>query len=164
MTRAKGPAFVVPYRRRREGKTNFTKRLALIKSGQPRMVVRKSNCDVLVQFIHFDPKGDKTFVSVSGKQLAKEFKWPHARNTWTAYLVGFKAARMAKSKGVEKFVLDTGRYTPSKGSLMFAALKGAADSGMKVDFDSEKVLEDKINNPPEKVKTVFQQIKKQLAG
>mgnify|MGYP001370434569 FL=1 len=34
--------FSMPFRRRREGKTNYAKRLAFIKGGQTRMVVRRS--------------------------------------------------------------------------------------------------------------------------
>ena len=40
MTHAK---HVLPYRRKREGRTNYKKRLALLKSGQPRLVIRRSN-------------------------------------------------------------------------------------------------------------------------
>ena len=37
MTRAKGPTYDVSFRRRREGKTRYNKRLAYVKSGLPRM-------------------------------------------------------------------------------------------------------------------------------
>jgi len=84
MTKAKGPSYRVYFRRRREGKTNFAKRLALVKGGKTRMVVRRSNKGVLVQFIDFDPKGDRTLLTVSGAHLAKLFKWPSKRNVWTA--------------------------------------------------------------------------------
>jgi len=49
MTRAKGPSYVVYYRRRREGKTDYAKRLALVKSGKTRMVVRRSNKGLVIQ-------------------------------------------------------------------------------------------------------------------
>jgi large subunit ribosomal protein L18 len=36
------PTYKMPFRRRREGKTNYTKRLKLLLSRKPRLVVRKS--------------------------------------------------------------------------------------------------------------------------
>jgi large subunit ribosomal protein L18 len=162
MTKAEGPSFKIYFRRRREGKTNFAKRLALVKSGRTRMVVRRSNQNILVQFIDFDPKGDKTLLTVSGTHLAKQFKWPSKRNVWTAYLAGLMAGKLAQKKGVKDFVLDMGMYMPSKGSVVFAAQKGAADSGLKTSFDKEKVPESKLSSPPEKYKGIFDEVKNKI--
>jgi len=155
MTRATGPNFRVYFRRRREGKTDFAKRLALIKSGKTRMVVRKSNKGVLVQFIDFSPEGDKTLLTVNNAYLTKQYSWPAKRNVWTAYLAGLAAGKLAQKKGVKEFVLDIGMHIPSKGSVVFAALKGAADSGLSTNFDKEMVPEAKIANPPDKYKSMF---------
>ena len=159
MTKATGPSFRVHYRRRREGKTNFAKRLALVKSGKTRMVVRRSNSNILIQFIDFDPKGDRTLLSVSGAHLAKLYKWPSKRNVWTAYLAGLMAGKMAKSKGIKEFVLDMGMYVPSKGSVVFAAQKGAADAGLATLCDKGKVPESKISAPPERYKGMFEAVR-----
>lgn len=162
MTRATGPSYHVYFRRRREGRTNFVKRLALIKSGKTRMVVRKSNYGVLVQFVNFSPEGDRTLLTVSGTHLAKQYKWPSKRNVWTAYLAGLMAGKLAQKKGVKEFVLDIGMHIPSKGSILFAALKGAADSGLLANYDSEKVPEEKLANPPDKYKSAFAEVKAKL--
>ncbi len=164
MTRAHGPSFRVYFRRRREGKTNFAKRLALVKGGKTRMVVRRSNKGIVVQFIDFDPKGDRTLLTVSGTHLAKLYKWPSRRNVWTAYLAGLMAGKMALKKGVKEFVLDMGMYVPSRGSVIFAAQKGAADSGLSTLFDKEKVPEKKLSNPPEKYKGMFDEIKGKISA
>lgn len=164
MTRAKGPKFRLYNRRRREGKTNYEKRLALVKSNKTRMVVRKSNNNIMIQFINFDPKGDKTLLTISGKHLAKDYKWPTKRNVWTAYLTGLLAGKKAQEKGIKDFVFDMGMYVPSKGSLIFAALKGAVDSGLKASLDTGKVPEDKLSNPPEKYKSMFDEVKSKIAG
>ncbi|MCI0503188.1 50S ribosomal protein L18 [Candidatus Micrarchaeota archaeon] len=164
MTRADGPSFKVYFRRRREGKTNFAKRLALVKSGKTRMVVRRSNKNILVQFVDFDPKGDKTLLTVSGTHLAKLYKWPSKRNVWTAYLAGLLAGKMAKKKGVNEFVLDMGMYAPSKGSVIFAAQKGAADAGLSTLFDKGKMPEGKLSNPPEKYKGMFDELKGKIGA
>lgn len=164
MTRAKGPTYEIHFRRRREGKTRYDKRLAYVKSGLPRMVVRKSNRYVLVQFVEFNPTGDKCIVSISGNKLKKDYKWDAKRNVWSAYLAGLLAGKEAAKKGVKKFVLDRGRYTPSKGSVLFAALKGAVDAGLETNFDPGIVPEDKLSNPPEKVKSSFEDVKKKIIG
>jgi len=164
MTRAKGPTYEIRFKRRREGKTRYDKRLAYVKSGVPRMVVRKSNKYVRVQFIEFDPKGDKCIVNIDGNRLRKDYKWDAKRNVWSAYLAGLLAGKEAAKKGVKKFVLDIGRYTPSKGSVLFAALKGAVDSGLEAAYDSEMGPEDKLSNPPEKLKSSFEDVKKKIIG
>lgn len=164
MTRAKGPSFRLYFRRRREGKTNFAKRLALVKSGKTRMVVRRSNKGIVVQFVDFDPKGDKTILTVTGTHLAKEYKWEAKRNVWTAYLAGLMAGKLAKKKGVKGFVLDMGMYVPSKGSVIFAAQKGAADAGLETSCDKDKVPEAKLANVPEKYRKTFDEVKSRIGA
>ncbi|MBU0591406.1 50S ribosomal protein L18 [Candidatus Micrarchaeota archaeon] len=162
MTRAIGPSFRVSFRRRYEGKTNFAKRLALIKSGKTRMVVRRSNKNIVVQFVDFYPNGDKTILTINGNHLAKTYKWQPKRNVWTAYLVGLMAGKLAQKKGIKEFVLDMGMYVPSKGSIFFAALKGAVDSGLKSKIDNDKVPGDKLTNPPDKYKSTFEDTKSKI--
>lgn len=162
MTRAKGPSYKLYYRRRREGRTNYAKRLALVKSNKTRMVVRRSNKGVVVQFVDFEPKGDKTLLTVTGKHLAKQYKWPSKRNAWTAYLAGLMAGKLAQKKGVKEFVLDAGMYTSTKGSIIYAALQGAADSGLKSEFDKEMVPD--LSSPPDKYKKAFEDAKSKIAG
>lgn len=130
MAKAKGPTYVVPFRRRKEKSTNYEKRLGLVKSGKPRMVVRRSNRHVLVQLVEFNSAGDKVLVSVNSKKL-KKFKWASRRNLPTAYLAGFYAGVLGKKAGVKEFVLDIGLVPPVVGGLPFAAQKGAVDAGLK---------------------------------
>lgn len=144
MGKATGPTYAVAFRRRRKNLTNYSKRLALLKSNISRMVVRKSSKAVLVEFILFDPKGDKTIVSVHSNKL-KEYGWSPRCNTPSAYLCGLVAGKLAKQKGIEKFVLDIGMQTPSKGSVVFAAAKGALDAGLQTNIDSKMIDEERIS-------------------
>lgn len=162
MTRAKGPTFRVAFRRRREGKTNYAKRLALVKSGKPRMVVRKSNMNMLVQFIEYATAGDKTLVSANSKMLKDKFNWPSKRNVWTAYLTGLYAASEAKKKNITEFVLDLGLHPATKGSVLFASLKGAVDGGLKTSFEEKMIPLVKLSNPPEEYKKAFEDLKKRF--
>ncbi|MDD5337266.1 MAG: 50S ribosomal protein L18, partial [Candidatus ainarchaeum sp.] len=52
--------FIMPFRRRREGKTNYRTRLSMVRGGEIRMVVRRSNRGFQIQFIEYGELGDKT--------------------------------------------------------------------------------------------------------
>lgn len=149
----------MPYRRRREAKTNYAKRLALIKSREPRMVIRKSNKNIIIQFIEFDAGGDRVIHGANSLSLKKAFGWPAKRNTWTAYLTALCAGVGAKKKGVKGFAVDIGMARPTKGSILFAALKGAVDAGLETSYKEDKVPADKLKNVPEALKQSFERVK-----
>jgi len=138
---ASGPRYSVKYRRRREGKTNYKSRLALLKSKLPRMVVRKTGKNVIIQFVDFKPKGDKVIVQAVSQEL-RHLGWEYStKSIPAAYLTGFLAAKRGGYR-VKEAVLDMGQARPTKGSVVFAALKGALDGGVDIPH-SEDVL------PPE---------------
>ena len=129
---ANGPRYHVQFRRRREGRTDYRTRLALLRSGEHRVVVRKTLRNVIVQIVSFDPTGDKVVASAEARELAK-FGWTgYTRNTPSAYLTGLLAGTRAKAAGVEGAVLDLGRQVPQKGGRVFAALQGVTDAGVEI--------------------------------
>ncbi len=136
---ATGPKYRVKLRRIRERKTNYKKRLKLLKSGLPRMVVRVFNNSVVVQFIEFHEDGDKTIASATSRDLIKLGWKAHPGNTPSAYLVGYLAGLRAKKKGVKKAVLDIGFHAPIHGSSVFAALKGALDAGIEIPHSEDAI-------------------------
>jgi len=134
---ARSSRYKVRFRRRREGKTDYRKRLALLKSGLPRMVVRKTNRYIIVQFVRFKPEGDDMIAYAISKELQK-YGWHYGgKNTPAAYLTGFLAALKAKKAGVSKAILDIGRFPSTKGSRLYAALKGVLDAGVEVPHSPE---------------------------
>ena len=144
MGKATGPVYQVAFRRRRKNLTNYAKRLALIKSTSPRMVVRKSSTGMLIQFFELAQKGDKIMTSVHSN-LLKQYGWAPRCNAPTAYLCGLLAGKTAGKNGVKEFNLDIGMQTPSKGSVVFAALRGAIDAGLKTNYTEEMITDDRIN-------------------
>lgn len=129
---ATNPRHRVPFRRRREGKTDYRSRLRLIRSGKPRLVVRRSNKHTVVQLVGYDEKGDRILASATTGQLG-ELGWTAATcNTPAAYLAGLLAGRRAFRSSVTEAILDLGLIRPSKGSKVFAALKGVLDAGVQV--------------------------------
>jgi len=129
---AQNPRHRVPFRRRREGKTDYRARLKLIRSGRPRLVVRRTLKHMTVQLVNYDEKGDRVMVSATTGQL-RELGWSGPTgNTPAAYLAGLLAGRRAAKANITEAILDLGRIRPSKGSKVFAALKGVLDAGVKV--------------------------------
>jgi len=142
----KSKTYTVPYRRKREAKTNYKSRLGLLKSGLPRLVVRKSITGMTVQVVGYSPTGDKIIVSAHSKELNK-LGWKAAcSNIPASYLVGVLIAQKAKKAKVDKVVLDAGIYKPVNGSRVYAVIKGVVDNGVSLPHD-EKVLPstDRIN-------------------
>lgn len=140
---AKGPSYRVPYKRRRKKITDYSVRRVLASSEVPRLVFRSSNSWVQVQIITSEIIGDRVVTQANSKELIKNFGWlGGTKNTPTSYLVGFLAGVKALKKGITKAYLDNGLGTPTKGSKVFAAVKGFLDAGLEVPC-SEGVLPDK---------------------
>lgn len=122
----------LPYRRRRNALTDYGKRRRLVLSGLPRLVVRPANKHVNVQVVEAQTTGDRVLASAHSSDL-KKYSWKGAGgNVPAAYLTGTLAGYRAKRKGVETAILDIGTRPPTAGSRLFAALKGAVDSGLKI--------------------------------
>jgi large subunit ribosomal protein L18 len=138
-----GPRYHVKPRRHRQRKTDYHQRLRLLRSKQPRIVVRKSLKAIRVQFIEYNPKGDTILASAISTELASEFGWKHSMaNTPAAYLTGLLAGKRAKDKGVTQGVLDIGLYHPTVGSTLFASLRGVIDAGVACPHDKEMLPKD----------------------
>ena len=139
---ATGPRYRVPFRRRREGKTNYRLRRALVLSRMPRLVVRLTLKHVIIQIIEAEAIGDKVLVSAHSNELKKKYGWlNNCGNIPSAYLTGLLCGLKAMANGVEKAFLDIGLHAPSKGTRVFAALKGVIDAGVEVPY-SEDILPD----------------------
>ncbi len=138
----KGPRYRVPFRRRRRGETDYRRRLALLKGGKPRAVVRKTPANTTVQFISYKEDGDQVVVSAISKELAR-FSWEAPTgNLPSAYLTGYLAGRRALAAGVKEAVLDLGLHPPSKGGRVFGALKGILDAGVRVPHSANVLSEE----------------------
>lgn len=127
----------VPYRRKREGKTDYRKRLKLLLSHKPRLVIRKSLDNVIAQIIEYGEKGDKVVVSAHSNEL-KKLGWKFSKgNLPASYLTGLLAGAKAKRKKINEAVLDLGLQTSVKGSRIYACLKGVIDAGIKIPHEKE---------------------------
>lgn len=127
-----GPRYQVAFRRRRDGKTNYHKRLGLMLSEWPRVVVRKTGRNLIVQLVEHGTTGDRTLISANGLELKTlGYKGPTG-NTPAAYLTGLLFASRALAAGHSKGVLDLGLNANSRGSRTYAALQGAVEAGLDI--------------------------------
>ncbi len=139
---ARGPRYKVPNRRRREGCTNYRKRLKLLMSKKVRFVVRITNQRVIAQFVAYSPEGDRVLVNVGSEKL-REYGWKgDLNNIPAAYLTGLLAGREALKSGIKEAILDIGLRSPVKGSRVFAALRGAVEAGLDIPHDEEVLPDD----------------------
>ena len=167
------PIYKMPFKRRREGKTDYNKRLKLLSSKRLRLVVRKSLKYIRIQIVDFDVKGDKTLLSVNSKQL-KKHGWNFAAdNLPAAYLTGLMMGKLAKEKKIPEAILDSGLYPSTKGSKVYAAVKGAIDGGLNVPVTEdilppeERISGKHIASYKEKMKNLpeeFEKTKKKILG
>jgi large subunit ribosomal protein L18 len=130
-------------KRKLEKKTNYTKRLLLLKGDHPRLVVRKTNKYIIIQIIESKHAQDKILYSITTRDLLKQ-GWPEnkkgsLKSLAAGYLAGLLLGNKAKDKIQEKIILDTGLIPSTKGSRIYAVVKGVSDSGIKIDFD-EKII------------------------
>ncbi len=131
----KGKIFSVPFRRKRQRRTYYKKRLKILISNKFRFVVRRSLNNLQVSIIEYDVKGDKVLFTINSKILSK-FGWKgNNGNLSSAYLVGLLAGKKAIENGVKEVILDLGFSSSIKGSRFYAALAGAVDAGLKIPFN-----------------------------
>lgn len=130
---ARGARYRVPFKRRREGLTNYRKRRALVLSGKPRLVVRKSNRHVVVQIAEAEPQGDIILASVHSRELVRDYGWKgYTCNTPAAYLLGLIIGYKALKRGIKEAILDIGLHRSTRGNIIYAVVKGALDAGLKI--------------------------------
>ena len=112
---AKNASYRVKLRRRREGKTDYQARKALVTSRKPRLVTRASIKNVEVQIINAKPHGDMVLASANSRELIKSYGWrAPTGNIPAAYLTGLLCGLKAKASGIEEAILDIGLGSPLK--------------------------------------------------
>jgi large subunit ribosomal protein L18 len=131
----KSKVYRVMFRRKREGRTNYKKRLHILMSNKPRLVVRKSLKNVQAIIVNYAPEGDKIILSANSKELEK-MGWKFNKgNVPAAYLTGLLLGEKAKKEGINELVLDIGLNASVKGSRIYAVLAGVLDSNLKIAHD-----------------------------
>jgi large subunit ribosomal protein L5e len=158
--------FQVKFRRRREGRTDYAQRKRLIaqdknkyNSPKYRLIVRRTNKDIIAQIAYSKISGDVTMVAAYSHELPKYGIKLGLTNYAAAYATGLLIARRLLQKvrldkkyegekeitgedfivehsgnGPKPFMalLDVGIARTSTGARIFATLKGALDGGINI--------------------------------
>ncbi len=124
--------YKVPFRRRRDGQTDYRRRLRLLLSHRPRAVVRKTLANTIVQIVAYSAAGDRVVSTAVSRELVKLGWTAGTGNTPAAYLTGYLAGKRAVKQGVSEAVLDIGLHAPSRGGRVYASLRGLIDAGMHI--------------------------------
>ena len=121
--------YEVPFKRRKDQKTDYEQRLDLLNSDKPRAVVRLSNNHTRVHISRYNPEGDENSAQTISKEL-EEYGWEHhTGNLPAAYLTGFLAGHKADT---EEAILDIGLRKNSRRGRVFAAVQGMIDAGVEI--------------------------------
>ena len=129
--------YTVQFRRKREGRTNYRKRLSILSSNKPRLVVRKSLKNIQAAIVEYSKKGDIVRASSHSSSL-KKYGWGYnTGNLPAAYLVGFLLGKTSKNANFDEVIFDIGLQKSVKGSRIYAVLAGALDAGLKIPHGKE---------------------------
>jgi len=161
---------VFRFNRRIRGQTDYNLRLNLLKSNNTRAVIRRSNKNILVQFVNYEVDGDKILISAKSNDLLKLGFTLNTGNISSAYLTGLLAGKRFLSKKFKgEVIVDLGLQNATfKGSRLYAAVKGIKDSGVDVKVsDVVFPTEERINGShlvAKDAKTVIDKVKKSIEG
>ncbi|MFH1325734.1 MAG: 50S ribosomal protein L18 [archaeon] len=156
-------------RRRRENKTDYLKRLKMLKGEKPRIVFRKTNKYLIAQYVTNKNVEDKTEIGINSKILMK-YGWPKEfenslKSLSAAYLLGFLMGKRIVKEKKETPIIDLGMARIVHKTKLFAFMKGIVDLGVKIKHD-EKTFPDenriKGKNLKKDFSSHFEKIKSQM--
>ena len=151
-------------RRRRENKTDYLKRLKLLKSDRPRIVFRKTNKYLNAQYVTSDEAQDKVIFSISSGNLL-DYGWDEKakgslKSITASYLTGYLTGKKILKEKLEEPIIDFGMIRALHKTKVFAFIKGLIESGIKIKSDEGAFPEeDRINGEHLKNKVDVSKIK-----
>ena len=154
-------------RRRREQKTDYLKRIKLLKSGRPRIVFRRTNKYLITQYVISEEAKDKIKIGVNSKQQLK-YGWPEKsrgslKSIPAAYFTGLLIGEKIIKERLETPIVDFGMLRVLHKTRIYAFLKGLVDSGIKIKCNEETFpSEDKTKGEYMKNKIPFEEIKSKI--
>ncbi len=159
----------VDKRRRREGKTDYAARIALLKGETPRAVFRKTNRYIIAEYVTSKAAQDKIEIGFTSRKL-KNFGWPaefegSLKSVPASYLTGFLMGKEIAKAKLKTPIVDLGMMRIIGKNKAFAFIKGLVDAGIKIKCDEENFPEqDRIEgkNLKKDFSKTFKEIKSKL--
>ena len=110
------------YRRRLESKTDYHRRLRLLKGGVPRAIV-SFNTQITCQLANYTKDGDAILVVLWSRFRSHGYPSDASKNRTCMLFGRIRIRSKAKSNGINEAILDIGLSSASSGSRVFSALK-----------------------------------------
>lgn len=157
-----------PKKRRRQHRTDYLKRLKLLKSEKPRLVFRRTNKYIILQYVESQEAKDKVVFGVTSKALLKH-GWPTSasgslKSTTALYLTGYLVGKQITSKKLATPIVDFGMLRMIHKGKQYAFLKGLIDAGLKIECPEEAFpSEERIKGDHMKNKIPFDEIKNKIS-
>ena len=128
-------------KRRKQSKTDYGKRIKLLKSGKPRIVFRRTNNYIIAQYVTSKQAQDKTEFTVNSKNLLK-FGWPEdfkrsLKSVSAVYLTGFFIGKKIIKNKLKTPIVDFGMIRTPHKTKTHGFLKGLIDAGIKLKCKQE---------------------------
>jgi large subunit ribosomal protein L18 len=155
-------------RRRKENKTDYLKRLKLLKSEKPRIIFRRTNRFIISEYIVSEEAQDKVVFGFDSRKL-NDYGWPKnaqgsLKSITASYLTGFLTGKTILKEKLELPILDAGMNRAIHKNKIYAFLKGLIDAGMKINCDKEFFPEEeRIKGQHLKNKVPFDEIKLKIS-
>jgi len=154
----------VQKKRRISAKTDYAKRIRLLKSGTPRIVFRRTNKYIISQYVSSKAAQDKVELVTNSKELLNH-GWPKnstgsLKSITASYITGFFMGKKILKKKLEKPIIDFGMIKTLHKTKVFAFIKGLIDGGIDIRCKKESFpSEERIKGNHLKNKIDFQKIK-----
>ena len=129
-------------RRRQENKTDYAKRIKLLKGELPRIVIRKTNKYISIQHVTSKEAQDKIEAGINSKVLLN-YGWPKEakgslKSIHAAYLTGYLFGKKISQQGKEKdIIIDFGMIRNLHKTKIYAAVKGLIDAGVQIKYKKD---------------------------
>ena len=152
-------------KRRKQNKTDYKARLGMLKSEKPRLVIRKTNKHIITQIVVSEIAQDKVVAEVNSKALLS-LGWPKEKSGSlkslpAAYLTGLL---LGSKTEIKEAILDLGLQRNIHKSRLYAALKGAIDSGLSIAHSKEALPSDEVVQGSDELKAVVEKVKASIGG
>jgi len=133
-------------KRRKTGKTDYLKRIKLLKSKSSRIVCRRTNKYIIAQYVTSKQAQDKIEFGVNSKKLLS-YGWPEEfkgslKSITASYLTGFLMGKKISEKKLETPIVDFGMMRTLHKGKLYAFLKGLIDAGIKISCKEETFPEE----------------------
>lgn len=154
-------------RRRKENKTDYLKRLKLLKGEKPRIVFRKTNRYIISEYTESKEAQDKVIIGFDSRKL-NEYGWPKnaqgsLKSITASYLTGYLMGKTIMKQKLENPIVDTGMNRMLHKNKIYAFIKGLIESGIKISCKKECFPEEsRIKGNHLKHKIPFDEIKSKI--